>query len=174
MKILFICGSNRKGNTEYILNEIYSQIKIDKSIIYLNNKNIINCDGCLTCRKNLKCHINDDMLEIESQMRSCDIIVMGIPNYFDNIPGITKTFIDRCHSLYYSGELKSKSIYFIFVGGGKIEGTEKTLLSAMGGFIKYMGLDYIGNTTYQALEINDMKNKKIDALKIIEILEKKK
>jgi len=170
MKTLFICGSQRKGNTEYVLNKIYDDVTTKKAIIYLKEASIKNCDGCLTCKSNLECHIKDDMTEIEQELKTADTIVFGIPNYFDNISGLSKAFIDRCHPLYQSEALAGKNIYFIFVGGGKEEGTEKYLLNALQGFIKYLKLNYIGNTTYRALNPNDLKNSNINTASIAKLL----
>lgn len=38
-KILFISGSPRKGNTEFVLNKIYKAVKGKKELILLRNKN---------------------------------------------------------------------------------------------------------------------------------------
>ena len=63
-KIVLISGSPRKGNTDYILSNLYNLISCDKEIIYIRKKNIKHCKGCLNCYKNLPCSIKDDMAEV--------------------------------------------------------------------------------------------------------------
>ena len=53
-KVLLISGSNRKGNTEYILTKL-NEIIDDSELILLRNKNIDNCKGCLYCHNNDRC-----------------------------------------------------------------------------------------------------------------------
>ncbi len=49
-KILLISGSNRNGNTNYLLNQI--KRAIDKTeLILLGEYNIKYCKGCLACHK---------------------------------------------------------------------------------------------------------------------------
>lgn len=155
-KILLISGSNRKGNTEYILNRVKDSIK-NSEIILLRNKTIEYCKGCLSCHHKDKCVIEDDTNFIIDKLLVSDIIIFGVPNYFDNVSGLFKNFIDRLHPLYKSEKLKNKKVYFIYVGGGKVEGTENKMHQATDGFIKYLQLDLKHEFSFQALNINDMK-----------------
>lgn len=160
-KILFISGSPREGNTNYVLRQIYELIDNDhKELIFLNDLNISFCKGCLTCHNRPECIIKDDMDKLYKKMINSDIFVIGSPNYFDNVSGIMKNFIDRCHPFYKEGVIKGKKIILIFVGGGKIKGTKKYLNSSFYGFVKYLKLELIGSHSFQALELNDIK--KID------------
>ena len=42
-KVLFISGSNRKGNTQYILEKLYDSIECDKELVLLKDKEISYC-----------------------------------------------------------------------------------------------------------------------------------
>ena len=68
LKILSICGSPRKGNSEailYRLKEILERKGLKNEIILLREKNIQRCRGCVEyCNRNLKCYQKDDMAEI--------------------------------------------------------------------------------------------------------------
>lgn len=171
MKALFICGSPRKGNTEYLLNKLYDNYNNEKEIILLRKKTIRHCVGCLNCHKGIKCLIKDDMGEIIKKMKSSDVIVFGIPNYFDNVNSLSKAFIDRCHPLYKSEELKNKEIFFVFIGGGKIEGTDKYLSDSVYGFVKYLKLNNIGKVVFKALNPKDLEKVDIDFSDIIKKIE---
>ncbi len=161
-KVILISGSNRKGNTEYILKRINNEINSD--LILLKDKNIEYCKGCLACHYNDKCIINDDINNIIDNLIEAELIIFGVPNYFDNVSGLFKNFIDRLHPLYKSGKITGKKVIFIYVGGGKEFGTQESLHQAIKGFSKYLGLDIKEEFTFKALKVDDIKNEeeKID------------
>lgn len=162
MKTLLICGSPRKGNTEYVLEQIYSKLDCEKEMVLLRDQRIEHCKGCLACHSKNGCYINDGMKTITNKMQKSDMLVIGVPNYFDNVTSIFKTFADRCYSLYKSEKLKNKKVYFIFVGGGNIEGTKENMLNSVHGFIKYLKLNFIGEKSFKALNVFDLKNELIN------------
>ncbi|NOQ38137.1 hypothetical protein GQ472_04575 [archaeon] len=121
MKILSICGSPRKGNSEAILNRLKQELEkkgIENEIILLRNKNIQRCNGCVEyCNKNLDCHHDDDMAEIREKMIDADGYIFAMPNYFAMPPGLFKDFIDKCSILYTTEtDLTSKRAIVISVG----------------------------------------------------------
>lgn len=169
-KILFISGSPRNGNTNFLLSNIYEAIDTPhKELILLKDKDIKFCKGCLACHSRPKCAINDDMENILTKMIKADLFVIGTPNYFENISGMMKNFIDRCHPLYKNKLLKDKKIIFVFVGGGESKGTKKFLNFSIFGFVKHLKLNLIGSYAFQALNIRDLNNKNIskDISKIV-------
>jgi len=121
LKILSICGSPRKGNSEailYRLKEILEKKGIKNEIILLREKNIQGCRGCVEyCNRNLKCWQKDDMAEIMKKMIKAHGYIFAIPNYFGMPPGLFKDFIDKC-SIFYTAQtdLTSKRALVISVG----------------------------------------------------------
>lgn len=121
MKVLGICGSPRKGNSEAILDKIGQMLKergIENEIILLREKNIQRCQGCVEyCNQNLKCHHKDDMAEIRQKMLEADVYIFSLPNYFGMPTGLFKDFIDKC-SIFYTAQtdLKDKKAVVISVG----------------------------------------------------------
>lgn len=162
-KVILISGSNRKGNTEYILNRLNEQIK-DSELILLKDKNIEYCKGCLACHNIDRCIIKDDINLIINQLIGSEMIIFGVPNYFDNVSGLFKNFMDRLHPLYKSKQLKNKKAVFIFVGGGDEEGTKEELHQAIKGFSRYLSLDVKDEFSFKALNASDIKkqDEKID------------
>lgn len=162
-KVILISGSKRKGNTEYILNRLNEQIE-NSELILLKNKNIEYCKGCLACHNIDRCVIKDDINSIINQLIESEMIIFGVPNYFDNVSGLFKNFMDRLHPLYKSEQLKNKKVVFIFVGGGDEEGTKKELHQAIKGFSKYLSLDVKDEFSFKALNASDIKkqDEKID------------
>ena len=171
-KFLLISGSPRNGNTDFILKKIFDSIKGEKELIFLRDKNIKHCQGCLACSKTNKCVIDDDMTEIREKMLNSDIIIIGTPNYFDNVSGLLKNFVDRTHPFYKAESLKDKKLILIMVGGGEIEGSQKYLDCTMYGFIKYLKFDLVGSYCFKALNLHEVE-KNQDSLKLIDEIIKK-
>lgn len=153
--ILLISGGNRKGNTQSIL-EIIDKNRQNTQMLLLKDKNIEYCKGCLACHKMIDCVIKDDMKEIIEKMIASDLIIFGVPNYFDNVSGLFKNFMDRLHPLYKSGLLANKKVIFIYVGGGNENGTKEELHHSIRGFVKYLKLNVIKEYSFQALNYNDI------------------
>jgi len=174
-KFLIISGSPRKGNTEFILNRIYKSIKGRKELILLRNKNIKHCAGCLYCDKHKKCAVKDDMQEIYKKMTEADVFIIGTPNYFDNVSGLLKNFIDRTNIFYETDKLKGKKLMTIVVGAGEIKNSKRIGKQALKYFSNAHGLDFIEAYYFEGLNQQDIENnpeaiKKIN--RIIKVLNK--
>jgi len=121
MKIVGICGSPRKGNTEFLLKEALKATEekgAETELILLREKKIEHCDGCLECDETGKCHKKDDMQEIYRKLEKSKAILFASPCYYENVTGIFKDFIDRMNPYYTSKKLKGKKVGIIGVGGG--------------------------------------------------------
>src|SRR4030042_528078 len=103
MKIAIINGSPRKsGATGLILKEIEKIIhksNPDYHIRFYNlsGMNINNCLGCEKCYQLGHCVLNDEVDNIANEIKKCDGIIIGSPNYGSNVSAILKTFMDRGH-----------------------------------------------------------------------------
>lgn len=103
MKVVGICGSPRKGNTEWMLNTLMEEISrngAEAEILLLRRLDIRQCLGCLKCEERGEdkagvCNIKDDMQEIYPKLLSADVIVLSTPAYFSLLSGLLKTFLDR-------------------------------------------------------------------------------
>lgn len=166
--VILISGSNRSGNTEWILNKLNEQIE-DSKLILLKDRNIGYCKGCLACHHIDRCVIKDDINPIIDKLVEAETIIFGVPNYFDNVTGLFKNFMDRLHPLYKSKQLKDKKVIFIFVGGGEENGTKEELHNAIKGFSKYLSLDIKKEFSFKALNIGEVKGQ---SEKINEIIKK--
>jgi multimeric flavodoxin WrbA len=174
-KFLLISGSPRKGNTDYILNEIFESLNSkDKEIIYLRDKNIAHCQGCLSCDKTNKCVIRDDMDEIMEKLKEAEIIILGTPNYFDNVPGIVKDFVDRTNPFYETDILRNKKSFAIVIGGGKIKNSKRVVDGALKYFFNAHQMNLIGSAYFQGLGLKDVENNSKSVEGINYILEKLK
>lgn len=112
-EILGICGSARKnGSTALMLKEVLQSTGLKSEFIFLSDLTIGFCTGCLSCRENKgTCPKDDDMQLLLDQCMSSKAIVLGSPNYYYDVSGLTKNMIDR-------------SIAWCYLGIGEHTGTE--------------------------------------------------
>ncbi len=110
MKILGICGSPRKGNTEWMLTTVLDAAKsyaacsagggAECELLLLRKADVRPCRGCLACEKRDEagrgiCRIVDDMQGILPKLLAADAIVLGTPGYMGLLSGLLKSFLDR-------------------------------------------------------------------------------
>ena len=103
MKVLAVCGSPRKGNTEWMLRTLLEELDIagvETELVLLRKLNIQGCDGCLACEAGGEnregiCRIGDDMQQFYAKLLDADCVVFGTPVYFEILSGQLKTFMDR-------------------------------------------------------------------------------
>lgn len=112
-KMLAIQGSPRKnGNATKML-----EIAIEKAVssgyqiirVDLYEKNISYCTGCMSCRENGICLIQDDMEEIKKAFLESDLIVISCPTYMANVPAPVKTMFDRLAGAFLKDRMIHKS-----------------------------------------------------------------
>ncbi|MCK5289745.1 MAG: flavodoxin family protein [Candidatus Aenigmarchaeota archaeon] len=156
VRCLLISGSPRKGNTDIVLARIFEKIEGDKELIYLRDKSIRHCTGCLVCARSDKCSIRDDMDELCEKMVQADVIVVGTPNYFDNVPGLLKDFIDRTNPFYGTDMLKGKKLVTFVVGGGKVVNSKRVSDQALTYFADSHKLYHAGSFCFSALGSADV------------------
>jgi len=101
LKILGVVGSRRKkGNTYTLMQEAlkpFTMNNIDTKLVFLDDYNINDCNGCEGCKETYKCVINDDMQKLYPDILEADAIILGSPAYFYNVSADMKAFIDRCY-----------------------------------------------------------------------------
>lgn len=142
--ILLISGSPKKWNTYQLLSLIADSTKAIAETVLLKDKDIKECLWCGFCEKGKGCAIKDDMQEIIQKMNEADAIVLWSPNYFANVSGMTKKFIDRLLPMYHSQTLKGKKIFLVMPWASEDEDNKKYLLQWTYGLINYQDMNLIG------------------------------
>lgn len=157
MKVLSICGSPRKGNSESILLRLQKLLEekgAENEIILLRNKNINRCLGCVEyCNSKLKCRIEDDMQEIMRKMELADAFIFISPNYFKMPTGLFKDFIDRCSVFYTAGKAKDfekKKAVVISVGTDTTKNIDVCLNNIADNFCPVIGIPVIAKKSFQS------------------------
>jgi multimeric flavodoxin WrbA len=103
MKIVGICGSPRKGNSEWMLSTLgagLSRSGAEVEMLLLRKMDVKMCRGCLACEKGGKerkgdCVIKDDMASVYPKLLAADAIVLATPGYMEMLSGLLKNFLDR-------------------------------------------------------------------------------
>lgn len=139
IKVIGICGSPRKGNTEIMVKEALrgaeeiEDVKTD--FLGLAGKKIAHCTGCLSCEKKGFCVIQDDFKEFFRAYMEADGIIMGSPVYHLSITSCLKAAIDRMGQVMFSiyeGKLPRLSkIAGVISQGGSIYGGQEFALQFM-------------------------------------------
>ncbi len=108
MKIVGVCGSPRKGNTEWMLGTLLAAAArsgAETEMLLLRKMNVRTCRGCLACEKGGRerkgiCKIKDDMNEVYPKLLSADAIVLATPGYMGMLSGLLKNFLDRTCAIW--------------------------------------------------------------------------
>jgi multimeric flavodoxin WrbA len=180
MKVIGICGSPRKGNTEWMLGKLLEEVAqsgVETELVLLRKLAIKGCDGCLSCelggkeRKGL-CKIHDDMQQIYPKLVEADGWALGTPVYFELLSGLLKNFMDRTCPIWT--KLEGKPVVGIAVaeaGIGKAIDNLKTYSSLCG--MRWVGqVTALAKTPKQASKDKELEkrleklaSKLVDALK---------
>ena len=98
MKILGISGSPRDEKTSNVYRLVKTVLEatgLDYELISLRDKTINACIACLRCAGDNICKVNDDMKELREKIIEADAYVIGAPNYYSGINGLTHAFLER-------------------------------------------------------------------------------
>ncbi len=104
MKILILNASpRRRGVTSTLLAELAAKIdgKHEVEIVRVHDLNMKPCIGCLKCRPDKTCILpRDDAHSLAESFQNADVLVIGCPVYWGNMPGPLKIFFDRNVTLF--------------------------------------------------------------------------
>ncbi len=149
MKVVAICGSPRKGNTEWMLDTLLEQLKsrgVETELLLLRKANVKRCLGCLTCeaggseRKGI-CAVSDDMQAVYPKLLAADVIILGTPVYFYMLSGLLKNFLDRTCPIWT--KLEGKGMAGVAVAE---EGLGQTI-SNLKNYADCCGMEWAGSVT---------------------------
>jgi multimeric flavodoxin WrbA len=149
MKVIGICGSPRKGNTEWMLGKLLEEVAqsgVETELILLRKLAIKGCDGCLSCELGGKerkghCRIHDDMQSIYPKLLAADGWALGTPVYFELLSGMLKNFMDRTCPIWT--KLEGKPVVGIAVAEEGIGKAIENLRS----YSSICGMQWVGQVT---------------------------
>ncbi len=116
MKIIGVCGSPRRGNSEWMLATVMTEAAArgaEVETLLLRKMNVGLCRGCLACENGGEdrrgvCRIDDDMNALYPRLVAADAFVLATPVYFEMLSGRLKNFLDRTCPIW--PHLKGKRI----------------------------------------------------------------
>lgn len=105
MKVLgIVCSPRKGGNTEILMETTLAGAQsygAETELWPVAGKDLKPCDGCRSCTKTGKCHLQDDMQGLYTKVIEADGIIFGSPAYFFSGTAQAKIVIDRMLCLYY-------------------------------------------------------------------------
>ena len=114
-KVLIIAGSPRKGGNSDLLARQFAKGAAENGneveIVYLREKKINYCQGCLVCLKKGECFQKDDANNLLPKMMGADVVCFSCPVYYYSVCGQMKVFLDRMNPLY--DRMKDKDFYYM-------------------------------------------------------------
>jgi len=118
MRILAVNGSPKgtESNTDFLLKpfmEGAQEAGAKAEIVYLAEKIINYCRGCLNCWVTGDCIHKDDMVELLSKFRKSDVIVYATPLYVFSVSGLMKNFMDRSSVIHMKSDIVKREHQFI-------------------------------------------------------------
>ena len=103
-KVLIISSSPRKGGNSETLAAAFAKGAREAGhqveTVYLREKQVGFCKGCLACLKLGHCVIQDDAVEIAAKMHDANVLVFATPVYYYCVSGQLKTMLDRANPLF--------------------------------------------------------------------------
>ncbi len=98
-KMLAILASPRtEGNAATMLDIAVGMARqkgCEVTYVDLYQKNIAWCRGCMACKQTRSCVVEDDVKDIERNLKECDLAAVASPTYFANVPAPLKNVFDR-------------------------------------------------------------------------------
>jgi len=148
-EIIVISGSPRKnGDTSKITHLFEERMKhhgnINFNYIYLKNKNLNFCRGCLLCMKKGEnsCPIKDDAIDLRNELLEADGVIFVTPVYIHSTSALMKNFLDRFAYFMHRPAFHNKPA--LLITSTEISGTKETI-HYMKFPIKAWGFSYLGD-----------------------------
>jgi multimeric flavodoxin WrbA len=122
MKILGISGSPRAcgiSGTYKLVRTVLDASGCESELVSLRGKTITGCTACLGCVGDNVCKIEDDMAGLRQKIAEADAYVIGAPNYYSGINGLTHALLERLYQFrHQAGDtLWGKIAVAVGVGG---------------------------------------------------------
>ena len=103
MKVIGVCGSPRRGNSEWMLDKVMTEAAArgaEVETLLLRKLDVRMCRGCLTCESGGPdrpgvCEIKDDLNALYPRLVAAEAFVLATPVYFEMLSGRLKNFLDR-------------------------------------------------------------------------------
>ena len=176
MEVCGIIGSPKKnGNVDLLVSQVLKGASSQGAKtykIYLNDLYIKPCQSCGVDPYPKYCLFDDDMKVVYDALKSCDVVVLGSPVYFDTVSAQIKLMIDRCNCLmpyirhpdgtsYFERRIKKrkKGVFVAVAGAGQ---EFDTILTTVSGFFNWANIELVEKILYfhDSNQLGSVKNSK--------------
>jgi multimeric flavodoxin WrbA len=104
-RVLVFNGSIREhGNTDTLVGAFMEGVNaggLGVRTAMLRELTLYDCIGCCQCQREGTCHLEDDMTHLRDMILKSDVLVFASPNYWCEVTGLMKTFIDRLYFFHH-------------------------------------------------------------------------
>jgi multimeric flavodoxin WrbA len=151
VKILGLCGSPRKGATEYLIKEALNSIvdneNIETEFISLAGKKIEPCNNCNYCRRNKTwCCIKDDANELLQKFLEADAYIIGSPVYVYSVTPQLLAFFTRMRPVFHIFPEKLRNKFGAALAtGGKRNGGQEIAVNTVANLMMARGINVVSN-----------------------------
>lgn len=148
MKVLGISGSPRTGQaTDVLVKAVLAGCECETEFLSLAGRQIAPCIACLGCVKDNVCKMKDDLAGLRPTIVSADAYVIGAPNYYNMLNGMTHAFLERWYQFRHQegNALAGKLGVAVGVGGSGGEPVAANIKT----FFQYNQIDCVGAVTAQ-------------------------
>ncbi len=100
MNVLMLNGSPRRdGNISRMLDTMQEEAEnrgMQVTLLRVSALQVQPCRGCMSCRGSGACILPEDGAQyVLDRIRACDVLIIGAPCYWGNMPGQLKVLFDR-------------------------------------------------------------------------------
>ena len=133
-KVLIMSSCPRKGGNSETLAAAFAKGAQEAGhqveTVFLREKQVGFCKGCLACLNLGHCVIQDDAVEIAAKMHDADVLAFATPVYYYCVSGQLKTMLDRANPLFNTDYAFTKAYLLATAAEDEPEtfaGTEKAV-----------------------------------------------
>ena len=133
-KVLIISSSPRKGGNSETLAAAFAKGAREAGnqveTVYLRERQVGFCKGCIACLNLGHCVIQDDAVEIAAKMHDANVLVFATPVYYYCVSGQLKTMLDRANPLFGTDYVFTKAYLLATAAEAEpvtVEGTVKAV-----------------------------------------------
>ena len=101
--VAFIGSARRGGNSDVLAQhaaEAARETGAGVEMYYLNDMDYQGCQGCLGCKTEDTCVLEDDLSPVYSKIQDADGVIFACPVYWDEVSGQMKLFLDRWYAFW--------------------------------------------------------------------------
>lgn len=131
----------------------------DTELLCLGDWDIGYCRGCKACYETRRCVVEDDMPALLGKLEQADVLVWAAPSYWADVPGVCKSFIDRCTPYGNTNPdpdrprlREGKKCYGIALRTGPRPMECEHILASIEHWCGHMGIEYAGGVYFCQIE----------------------